>query len=106
VVPSTSGSEASQSSPNQSHACTLFAPPPPPTTIIATIIDASSPSPLAQGTFAKVYKAKCIEDGPHLNELVAIKALKLEAFMSSLDDIIVRTLAPPSLASPSLPGTT
>ena len=80
------------------------------------IIDVSSPSPLPQGTFAKVYKAKCIEDGPHLNELVAIKALKLEAFMSSLDDIIVRTLAPPSLpphslpppslASTSLPGTT
>jgi hypothetical protein len=43
-----------------------------------------------QGTFAKVYKARCIDDGPHLNEQVAIKTLKLEAFMTSLDDIIVR----------------
>ncbi len=46
-----------------------------------------------QGTFAKVYKARCIEDGPHLNEQVAIKTLKLEAFMTSLDDIIVRVHA-------------
>ncbi len=47
-----------------------------------------------QGSFAKVYKARCTEPGPHFNELVAIKALRLEAFMSSLDEIYVRGCAP------------
>ncbi len=40
-----------------------------------------------------MYKAKCVEEGPHLNDVVAIKTLKLEAFMSSLEDIIVRDRA-------------
>ena len=45
-----------------------------------------------QGTYAKVFKARCTE-APHDGEIVAIKTLQLEAFMASLEEIIVSSPA-------------
>jgi hypothetical protein len=48
---------------------------------------------LAQGALARVYRGRCVEDGPHKGDEVAIKIIKLETLTTGIDEIYVRVVA-------------